>query len=197
MPLSTIPCVLFAGGKSSRMGEDKAFLPFGGYDSLSQYQVERLKKIFAKVYISVKEPAKFSNIDCMVIEDILYPDISAPTTGFLNILKQLKKANSFFVLSVDTPFVSENIISKLIEASQNLNYDAYIIRTPSGVHPLCGIYTRALEESIKMMMKKGEYKLMKLLESCNVHYEDIEDEESLLNLNTPEEYKRALKLLKA
>jgi len=50
-----IPAIIFAGGKSSRMGRDKALLPFGGYQSLAQYQYNKLKTIFKDVYISTKK----------------------------------------------------------------------------------------------------------------------------------------------
>ncbi|PHR56192.1 MAG: molybdenum cofactor guanylyltransferase [Arcobacter sp.] len=194
MSLYTMPCVIFAGGKSSRMGKDKAFLPFGGCDSLIQFQVQRLKKIFANVYISAKDKTKFSGIDALVIEDILHPEISAPTTGFINIFKQLKTKDSFFILSVDTPLVDEKTISKLLEVSTS-EYEAIILRTHSGIHPLCGIYTRALEEPIKMMMQKGDHKLRKLLASANVYYVDINEENLLSNLNTPQEYEKAVQNL--
>jgi molybdopterin-guanine dinucleotide biosynthesis protein A len=44
-------CVIFAGGKSSRMGEDKSLLPFGTFSSLAEYQYNRLSNIFDIVYI--------------------------------------------------------------------------------------------------------------------------------------------------
>ena len=50
-----MPAVLFAGGRSSRMGQDKALLPFAGFKTLSEYQYRRLSEIFEKVYISSKE----------------------------------------------------------------------------------------------------------------------------------------------
>jgi len=54
-----LPCILFAGGKSSRMGEDKSLLPFGGYSSLAQFQYVRLSKLFTHVSISTKTADKF------------------------------------------------------------------------------------------------------------------------------------------
>lgn len=197
MPLYTLPCILFSGGKSSRMGEDKAFLPFDGYTSLIEYQVVRLQKIFSHIYISAKSRTAFETINAIVIEDSDYKDVYAPTAGFLNIYRQLKAEKMFFVLSVDTPFVNKDIINKLLDASKGYVYDAIIIRTPSGIHPLCGIYTRALEEPMKLMMKNKDYKLTKLLDKSNVCYVDVEDDDLLLNLNTPQEYQKALKVLQS
>jgi len=54
-----IPCVIFAGGKSSRMGEDKSLLPFSSFKTLTEFQLSRLSKIFKNVYISTKEKNKF------------------------------------------------------------------------------------------------------------------------------------------
>ena len=52
--IKDIPLIIFAGGKSSRMGEDKALLPFGGYPTLTQFQYIKLRKNFQNIYISAK-----------------------------------------------------------------------------------------------------------------------------------------------
>ncbi len=195
MSIYAIPCVLFAGGKSSRMGEDKALLPFAGKPTLAQYQYERLEEIFARVYISAKDASKFHDFDAAVIEDDIGKEVYAPTAGFANIFKKLKAENSLFVLSVDTPFVDEKIFQKFSEIKEAQHYDAIIVRTPKGIHPLCGIYSRSLERPLLDMLKKDEHKLAALLEVSKVYYIDIKDEDALLNLNTPQEYQRALKIL--
>ena len=45
-----IPCVIVAGGKSSRMGRDKALLPFGSFPTLTQYQLARLQNNFSSLH---------------------------------------------------------------------------------------------------------------------------------------------------
>lgn len=194
MSLYTIPCVIFAGGKSSRMGEDKASLPFADAPTLAQHQYDRLIKIFDRVYISAKDAKIFDDFGASVIEDDIAKDVYAPTAGFVNIFKQLKADNSIFVLSVDTPFVTKEIIDKLLAVPRN-DIDAIIVRTPEGVHPLCGIYTRSLEEPILEMIQNDDHKLGKLLKKSNVYYIDIDDEDLLMNINTKEEYQKALNKL--
>jgi len=194
MSLYTIPCVLFAGGKSSRMGEDKAHLPFAGSSTLAQYQYERLEKIFTRVYISAKDADRFKGFDANVIEDIMAKEVYAPTAGFVNTFNTLQSADAVFVLSVDTPFVTETIIGKLVNAPRD-GYDAIIVRTPGGIHPLCGIYMRSLEEPMLQMIQDNDHKLGKLLSRSKVCYIDIEDEDALINMNTPQEYEKALSML--
>jgi len=131
-----IACVIFAGGKSSRMGEDKALLPFGGFDTLSQFQHNRLSKIFKNVYISCKTKTKF-NFKADFIEDI-YKDKYAPSVGFLSVFEKLGK-KAFFAISVDTPFVDEQIIDKIYKAD-SLHVDATIAKLDGKIQPMCGIY---------------------------------------------------------
>ena len=187
-----IPCVIFAGGKSSRMGKDKALLPFGGFDTLTEFQLKRLQKIFKKVYISCKSKEKF-NLDAHYIEDVASDDVYAPTTGFIAIFDALKE-DAFFALSVDAPFVDEDIISKLIiEDSKEL--DACIAQTNSGIQPMCGIYHHSLQNSFVKMLQEDNHKLGFLLKNSNTKFIHFEEDKNFLNLNNPTQYQEALQLI--
>ena len=187
-----IPCVIFAGGKSSRMGEDKSLLPFSSFDTLTEYQLSRLNKIFKTVYISTKERSKF-DFDAAFIEDIKTDDIFAPTAGFVAIFEQIKD-EKFFALSVDSPFVSETEINRLLEADSD-ELDAVIAKTDFGSHPMCGIYHRSLQAAFSDMLKNDNHKLGFLLKNSKTKYVHFEDEKPFLNLNHPHEYQEALKLI--
>jgi molybdopterin-guanine dinucleotide biosynthesis protein A len=185
-----ITCILFAGGKSSRMGQDKALLPFGIYNTLAQYQYERLKKLFAHVYISAKSANKF-DFDAAVIEDTQTEDVYAPTAGFTALFEQLEDER-FFVLSVDTPFVGEEEIKKLLDAD-NKECDAVIAKTGSGSHPMCGIYHRSLAPAFTKMLQEHNHRLGMLLKQSNTLFVTFEEETPFANLNHPHEYEEALK----
>ena len=186
-----IPCVIFAGGKSSRMGEDKALLPFGGFDTLTQFQLNRLSKLFKNVYISCKDRSKF-HFDADFIEDLKSDNTYAPTAGFLAVFESLK-SEKFFALSVDTPFVSEEEIAKIIK-SDTSDADATVAKTETGNHPMCGIYHASLKDEFLKMAKNDNHKLGFLLKNSNTVFVEFEDEEPFLNINHPHEYKRALLL---
>ena len=187
-----IPCVIFAGGKSSRMGEDKSLLPFGGFNTLAEFQFSRLSKIFKTVYISCKDKSKF-DFKASFIEDIETDSVFAPTAGFITIYEKLSQ-DSFFAISVDSPFVSENEINKIIK-NDTSDVDATVAKTTSGIQPMCGIYHRSLQNKFIDMLKEENHKLGFLLKSSNTNFVEFSDEKPFLNLNHPHEYKEALKLL--
>lgn len=187
-----IPCVIFAGGKSSRMGKDKSLLPFAGFDTLTQFQLFRLKKIFKTVYISSKESSKF-NFDAEFIEDIKTDSIYAPTAGFVSVFKALK-CERFFAISVDSPLIGENEIKKIVE-TDTTHTDATVAKTPLGIEPMCGIYHRSIEKKFLLMLQENSHKLGFLLKTSNTLYVEFEDEKSFLNLNHPHEYQEALSLI--
>ena len=185
-----IPCVIFAGGKSSRMGEDKSLLPFGDFNTLTQYQYSRLSKIFPKVYISCKDKSKF-DFHADFIEDINSNDIFSPTIAFLSIFQTL---DSFFAISVDTPFVEEKQIKKILD-QHSIYADAIVAQTPSGVQPLCGVYYKSINKQFAYMLNNNEHKLQNMLRNAKTIFVELEDDKVFLNLNYPHEYQEALKLI--
>ena len=187
-----IPRVIFAGGKSSRMGEDKALLPFDTYPTLTQFQLQKLQKLFKNVYISCKDKNKF-NFKANFIEDIKSKNIFAPTTGFIAVFEELK-CERFFALSVDTPFISSTEINKLIQ-NDIPHANITVARTKFGVQPMCGIYHSSINDKFIQMFEENSHKLGFLLKNSNTTYVDFENEEPFLNLNNPDEYKKALTLV--
>ena len=182
-----IPCVIFAGGKSSRMGRDKTLLPFNTYKSLTHYQYEKLSQIFKDVYISCKDSKKFGFDANFIVED---EDIYAPTIGFINIFQNLK-VDRFFVISVDTPFISKGEILKILTGDKPQN-DATVASLHKKMQPMCGIYHRSLEKEFIKMVKEDNHKLGYLLKNSKTTFIDFEDEELFFNINTPDEYQKAL-----
>ena len=183
----TTYAVIFAGGKSSRMGKDKALLPFGSYPTLTEFQQTKLNSMFDKVYISAKED-KF-DFDCMVIEDN-YTE-NSPLVGIISIFETLV-AEEAFILSVDAPFVNNETIQRLLEHNQTL-LDAVVAQSPNGVQPLCGIYKRSILPLAYAQLEKGNHRLGDLLRLANTLFVGFDEDTPFTNLNHPEEYKKALR----
>ena len=183
-----IPAILFAGGQSSRMGKDKALLPFAGYPTLSQYQYERLNRLFEAVYISTKEN-KF-NFEAPLIPDKY--EASSPLVGIVSVFETLD-ADEVFILSVDAPFVTAEVISELVKNAEG--HDAIIAKTKSGRQPLCGIYKRSVLDIALKFLKQDEHRLGSVLNNVDTKFVFFEDDAAFTNLNHPHEYEEALKSL--
>ena len=170
------------------MGEDKSLLPFGDFSTLTQFQHERLSKLFTHVSVSTKTADKFDFDADFILdpEEVGY----APTVGFVSAFRAIEDER-IMVLSVDTPFIDDAVFQTLIDADET-ELDAVIAKTATGSHPLCGIYHRSLLEEFERMLSEEDHRLGKLLASHQTKYVEFEDEEAFANLNHPHEYQQAL-----
>ncbi len=180
-----IPAVVFAGGRSSRMGRDKALLPFGGEESLAAYQYKKLGTLFERVYLSTKE-SKFS-FDAPLIHDIA-PE-SSPLVALVSAFETLK-CDELFVLGVDIPFVKEEIIQRLY-THREVTLDAVVAKTPQGMQPLCGFYRSTILSKARTNLRQDMHKLQHLLRQTDTLALSVGDEAAFRNLNTLEEYQSA------
>ena len=169
------------------MGEDKALLPFDKYNTLVQYQYERLKPYFKNVSLSSKTN-KFE-FDCNIIYDV--GEISSPMIALQTILSTLKE-DKVFIMTVDTPFVSLDSVATLYESSNG--FDITVAQSQK-IHNLCGIFDKSILEKVNEMVEDNFHKIGALLKRSNTAYISFEDENEFLNLNTPDEYQKAMELI--
>ena len=184
----TMPAVLFAGGKSSRMRTDKTLLPFAGFSSMSEFQYEKLSKLFRKVYISAKEN-KFDFYAELILDK--YED-SSPLVGIVSIFESIDE-DEIFILSADAPFVNAKVIQTLIDNKEG--YDAIIAKSTSGRQPLCGIYKRKVLEIARNNMLNDNHRIGDVLKNVKTEFVFFENDSAFKNLNHPHEYEEALKLI--
>jgi len=181
--------VILAGGKSSRMGRDKALLPFGGYESMAEYQYRRLERVFKNVYISTKEN-KF-NFDANLILD--NSNIYSPMVAIESALNYLQ--DDFFLISVDIPLLSIEAIEKLREEYlKNSSYDLYILKSTNGLEPTAAIYTKNLLPKISEYIDRDIHKLNYLASNVKKMSLNWSKTEEFLNINYEKTYNYLLNL---
>lgn len=175
--------IIFAGGKSSRMGCDKALLPFSTFATLAEYQHYRLQQMFGRLYISTKED-KFDFV-CEHIYD-LYAE-SSPLVGLVSTFETIDE-DEIFVLSVDAPFVESDTIAKLYEQAIDPCLDAIVAQSPQGKQPLCAIYRRSILPLAQELLSQEQHRLNLLLQNAKTHFVHFDDERRFRNLNYSHEY---------
>jgi len=180
------PCVIVAGGRSSRMGSDKALLPFGSFETLSEYQLDRHKDNFTSLHVSCKTREKFS-FKASFIEDSRGFKEYSPLIALYSILKKFD--SPVCILSVDTPFVSLEVFEKLSTCSGE--FDVVIARSPYGSHQLCAIYSPNILTILEKQIKTGDHKIRNLLDKVATKYVDFDSDIPFTNLNRLDEYKKA------
>jgi molybdopterin-guanine dinucleotide biosynthesis protein A len=93
------------------------------------------------------------------------------------------------ILSVDTPFVSEEVYKKLFTCKDG--FDVAIARSPYGSHQLCAIYSPVILPILKKQIEDDNHKIKNMLKLVKTTYVDFEDDEIFTNLNRPEDYEKA------
>jgi len=193
-----IACIIFAGGKSSRMGKDKALLPFDTCDSLTEFQWKKFKPYFKSIHISTKNKNKFK-FSADFIEDLPFYNkenhdelIYSPAIAIYSVFKK-QKYNKIFAISVDTPFFNIEHFQKLYEADNN-TLDIIMSRNKAGLHPLCSIYKSSCQDELLKMIGQDVHKLRILTKNLSTKYIDFEDKKAFLNINYKEDYDNALRI---
>lgn len=181
--------VIFAGGKSSRMGTDKALLPFGRHPTLSEFQYSKLSALFHQVYLSTKEK-KFDFTDALIFD---CQKESSPLVGIVSVFEALD-ADEVFILSVDMPLVDKEII-RILQENNSQKWDAIVAKSPKGIQPLCGFYKKSILSLARNRLAIGDHRLQSLLEEAQTHYVDFDSDIPFANLNTPDDYQNALKII--
>ena len=179
--IETIDAVILAGGRSRRMGQNKALLPFGGAPSLACYQYIKLSKIFESCYIVAK---KRDDIGCKANFLIERSDTHSVLGAIVFALEALKKP--LFVLAVDMPLVDTVLIGTLYEKFTQ-TAQPVAAKDSSFLHPLCAIYPPSLLPTLKVLQEKQEERLTEAIKQCGFIYQEC-DESRLINLNYYHQY---------
>lgn len=186
-------CVILCGGKSSRMGRNKALLPFGKHRLLG-YLVEKYHRIFGQVFLCAKE--EYAKSYASINAPILYEqsEIFAPMIGLHASLCQLQK--KIFFTTTDCPFVQERHFCALNEAFLEHSSRITYAKTSQQSHFLIGIYLPSILPALEDLIQKEDFKMSSFIASCDGFGVNFDDEESFQNLNTPADYQNALLRIK-
>ena len=186
--------VIMAGGKSSRMGQDKALLPVDGRPRLSVL-AERWLGVFDGLMISADTRERFAGLDlsgARIVEDVR-PG-AGPMAGLEAVMTAVP-ADRYFLTAVDLPFGDPALAVEL--AGRMGDADTCLIqRTGRGWEPLFALYGRSCLPTISAALDQGKrsfYRgLLPFVTVQKVPEESLPDfrlDRLLLNTNTPEEWK--------
>ncbi|GAA6946430.1 molybdenum cofactor guanylyltransferase MobA [Helicobacter pylori] len=191
--INDIPCVLLAGGKSSRfiannIQINKALMPFESYSSLLEYQYTHLLKLFKKVIISAKKSYELNAPYLLERES----DLFSPLFGIYNAFLTLQTPYIFFI-PIDTPLVSFESIKALCGIK---NFSVVYAKSPTKEHYLISLWHQNILNALSYALKTQNYRLSDLVKNTSSIAMHLDKEEEFLNLNTLKDYELAVQILK-
>lgn len=183
---------VLVGGKSRRMGRDKAFLPVAGA-AMVERVARALAEAVGRVVLVGGEPERFHDLGLPTVPDL------RPGSSLGGIYTALVACGTPYVLVApcDLPFPSASLFRLL--ASLREGYDVVVPRRESGFEPVCGVYAARCADAIAAQLDKGNFRISDLYPSLSVRYVTAEELAAvdprglgLRNVNTPQEFAAAL-----
>ncbi|HEY7390080.1 MAG TPA: molybdenum cofactor guanylyltransferase [Bryobacteraceae bacterium] len=191
--MNDIAGFVLAGGQSSRMGVDKAFIQWQG-STLLQRSLDLLSGVAPRVAI-VGPAQKFSAYGTVVEDQFLG---RGPLAGIHAALRSPIAADFNLIVAVDIPLLSEAFLRFLLEQAVASRSAATVPRTSEGWQPLCAVYRREFAELADAALRLGRNKIDPLFADLELRV--IQDNELrnfsfspdlFRNINTPEDLQHA------
>lgn len=191
--------IILAGGKSSRMGQNKCSMFLNG-KRLLERTMDRLNELAEEIIVVTgkgQSPPFPLPDNVKIARD--FRRGKGPLMGIYSGLRT-SKDNCNLVVGCDMPFLNVDLIRYMTSLARH--FDAVIPKVNGLLEPLHAIYSRKCTNVIQKVMEKEQFKIDAILEWVNVRYVDEDELDlfdpehlSLFNINTPADMEEAERIL--
>ena len=186
--------LVLAGGRSSRMQQDKAVLSYHGRTQL-EWAMSLLAPYVEKAFVSVRPDQQHDPIRSQFERIVDTQDNLGPIAGIVAAQARHPDA-AWLVLACDLPFFDVDTLKTLLSARDTGSLATAFRSSHDGLpEPLCAIYEPASREAICAYLDTGRTCPRKFLIKSDAHLIDEPNPRALDNINTPEEYGSAMSTL--
>ena len=190
-----VTCAILAGGKSRRMGRDKALIPVGDRALLSRvYAVA--EEVFTDILVLSNLHTHLDKVRAPIVKDVI--PRQGPMIGIVSALLYARTPY-VFVLACDMPFLRKDAIEYVLTAARG--EDIVIPKTEKGFEPLHALYNRSCISPLLSAIERGRMKIpdiFPLLSVKVVEGKGVFTGQGLsifTNINTEEDLSRAQSLI--
>lgn len=200
--MTPLPAVILAGGLSTRMGGGNKGLRLLGGETLLARVIARLAPQCGALAINANgEPEIFADYGVPVIPDS-FGGFAGPMAGVLAGMEwaAAEGADGVVSVSVDTPFLPEDLVHRLREARGRSGLAVAASPDDSGRlrdHPTCALWPVALRDDLRAALESGLHRIGQFAAAYDPGRAvfDSRPLDPFLNLNTPEDLARAARLV--
>lgn len=188
--------LVLAGGRSTRMREDKAALQYGGGNQL-ECAMELVRPYVARAFVSVRRDQVSDSVRAGFPQIVDTTEGLGPIAGLLAAQAEHPDV-AWLVLACDLPFLDGATLEHLLR-SRRPSRQATAYRSSHGglPEPLCAIYEPSSRAAIAAYVASGRDCPRKFLRQADVELLDQPNPRALDNVNTPEEYGAASSALQS
>ena len=183
--------VILAGGKSSRMGEDKSLIRLGGITIL-ELLARQLEHLVDEVIISSNNPGSHGFLGLPLIPDER-PDCG-PIMGILSSLSAARHEKVLFT-PCDIPGLSADFIIRLLARAESADL-VMALDARGRYEPLLAVYSRSLIPRIQKLVAAGKRRIVSILEvpGIKADFVSLAGQDWYRNLNSPDEDRKSTRL---
>jgi molybdopterin-guanine dinucleotide biosynthesis protein A len=194
-PARDLTAFILAGGKSTRMGTDKAFVDYAGRTLLARaLDLSRSVAFDVRIVGSKEKFAAFAP----VVEDVIR---DCGPLGGIHAALRASSTELNVMLAVDVPFVSWAFLQYLVTQARGAPEAAVVVpRMDGGWQPLCAVYRRAFASVAERALLAGRNRIDRLFDDARTRVIEQRELEGagfssaiFRNLNTPEELEAELR----
>ena len=186
--------IILAGGKSSRIGQDKGLLKINGKTLVEQVHDQIKEVCDSVILISNQQGYEFLGIP-------IYNDIHKEKGPIGGIHSGLTHSNSKYnlIVSCDMPNLSVDLFNFLIKNIEN-DHEAIVPVFKDEIQPLCGIYCRSSLVKLHAAIESDKLKMKQFLEEIHtkiVYLDDSLDfysDHLFTNINTRDDLNQVIQI---
>ena len=176
---------VLAGGRSSRMGRDKALLPVNQAGEIMIDRVARLVLATAGNVTLIGPPERYSRLGYRVVSDKI--ENCGPLGGLYTSLN-MTDADWNLIAACDMPDLTAGLLENLFATAESSEADCVVPQSAAGLDPLCAVYHRRCAAAAKSAIDRKSLKMHNFISNLQVVFLPVSDSTALRNINTPEEW---------
>lgn len=190
--------IILAGGKSIRLGEDKAFVRLNSI-TLLEAVLATVQKVVKETILVVNNPEKFAHLlskQMKIVKDKI--PYQGPLGGILSGLEASADLYNL-VVPCDTPFLEKGLLKHLL--SQSNDYDVVVPKRDEKLEPLLAVYSKKCIEPIKKSLDNKDLRIVSFFGQVNIRCIKTDiiskydpEELSFFNINTKEDLDKARRI---